>query len=150
MTPTKQNKSGAIRIVDQKAFPISRAITAAYVVVKPGGLRELHWHTNADEWQYYISGRGRMTLFTNRSDARTMEFSASDVGYAPVTMPHYIENIGEDDLVFLEMFRAPNYSDVSLNEWLAAVPSELVTQHLSLDADLLATFPDKNAGILPI
>jgi hypothetical protein len=28
------------------------------VTIRPGGLRELHWHPNADEWQYYISGKG--------------------------------------------------------------------------------------------
>ena len=26
--------------------------------IKPGALRELHWHPNADEWQYYLKGRG--------------------------------------------------------------------------------------------
>jgi len=34
----------------------------AMVTVHPGGLRELHWHPNADEWQYFISGKGRMTV----------------------------------------------------------------------------------------
>ena len=149
MKPTKEDANGSIRIVDQKAFKISREITMAYVVVKPGAMREMHWHTNADEWQYYISGKARMTLFTNHSDARTITFNASDVGYAPVTLPHYIENIGTEDLIYLEMFRAPNYTDISLNEWLAAIPPELVEQHLSLDKQTLAAIPRSNSGIVP-
>jgi oxalate decarboxylase len=149
MKPTKEDANGSIRIVDQKTFKVSKDITMAYVVVKPGAMREMHWHTNADEWQYYISGKARMTLFTNHSDARTINFAASDVGYAPVTLPHYIENVGSDDLIYLEMFRAPTCTDISLNEWLAAIPPELVEQHLSLDKQVLAAIPKGNSGIVP-
>jgi oxalate decarboxylase len=34
-------------------------------------LRELHWHPNADEWKYYIHGKGHMTVFFNAADAMT-------------------------------------------------------------------------------
>ena len=149
MKPTKQDASGTIRIVDSSLFKISKTIAMAHVVVKPGAMRELHWHTNAAEWQYYIAGKGRMTVFANKSDARTMDFAAGDVGYIPVTLPHYIENTGSEDLVFLEMFKSPTYSDVSLNNWLAGLPPELVQQHLSLDPKVLAVFPKANNGLVP-
>ena len=48
---------GRVRIVDSSNFPAASTIAAALVEVDPGGLRELHWHPNADEWQYYLSGR---------------------------------------------------------------------------------------------
>ena len=146
MKPQKEDASGNIRIVDSSTFKVSRNIAMAYVVVKPGAMRELHWHPNADEWQYYVAGAGRMTLFLNHSNARTINFAAGDVGYAPVTMPHYIENTGTDDLIFLEMFRSSTYQDVSLNNWLAAIPPELVEQHLDLDRQVLAAIPSANKG----
>ena len=62
MKPTKVTAGGEVKIIDAKNFPIT-TISAAIVTLKPGGLRELHWHPNADEWQYYISGKGRMTVF---------------------------------------------------------------------------------------
>jgi oxalate decarboxylase len=38
-------------------FRISKTIAAAALVeIEPGGMRELHWHPNSDEWQFYISG----------------------------------------------------------------------------------------------
>ena len=148
MKPQKEDASGSIRVVDSGTFKASRHIAMAYVVVKPGAMRELHWHTNADEWQYYVSGHGRMTLFLNHSNARTINFAAGDVGYAPVTMPHYIENTGSEDLVYLEMFRAPKYTDISLNNWLAAIPPELVEQHLGLDKAVLAAVPSANKGVV--
>ena len=48
---------GEVRIIDNTVFPVTD-IAAAIVRLKPGGLRELHWHPLSDEWQYYISGNG--------------------------------------------------------------------------------------------
>jgi len=46
-------------------------------------MREIHWHPNADEWQYYLSGTGRMTVFASQDSSRTFDFRAGDVGYVP-------------------------------------------------------------------
>ena len=65
--------------------------------------------------------------------ARTFDFQAGDVGYVPFAMGHYIENTGNESLRFLEMFRSDHYADVSLNQWMALTPPELVEAHLNLD-----------------
>jgi oxalate decarboxylase len=67
--PTKTTKGGEVLIVDSSTFKVSTTLTAAIVTVHPGGMRELHWHQNADEWQYYISGKARMTVLA--TGART-------------------------------------------------------------------------------
>jgi oxalate decarboxylase len=141
MKPTHQDKYGEVRIVDSGNFKVSNTVAAAHVIVHPGGMRELHWHQNADEWQYYISGNGRMTVFAAGGRARTMDFRTGDVGYVQQTLPHYIENTGNDDLVFLEMFRAPRYQDVSLNNWITHLPPELVQAHLKLSTATLDAIP---------
>ena len=150
MKPQKSTSMGEVRIVDSRNFPVSANIAMAHVRLKPGGLRELHWHANADEWQYYIEGRGRMTLFHNRAAARTADFNAGDVGYVPQTLGHYIENTGDTDLVFLEMFKTPRYQDFSLNDWMTHIPPELVMQHLGISAETLATIPKANLEVLPV
>jgi oxalate decarboxylase len=129
---------GRVRIVDSSNFPAASTIAAALVEVEPGGMRELHWHNNVDEWQYYISGTGRMTVFASSSLARTFDYRAGDVGYVPFAMGHYIENTGESTLTFLEMFRSDHYTDVSLNQWMALTPPELVQAHLHLDQKTMA------------
>ena len=89
----------------------------ALVTVHPGGLRELHWHPNADEWQFYISGKGRQTVVDTGNKARTMDFQEGDVGYVQKTLLHYIENTGDTDLVFLEMFgKVDRFQDLSFSE----------------------------------
>ena len=122
----------------------------AHVTLKPGGLRELHWHPNANEWQYFIQGNGRMTLFHNKASARTADFTAGDVGFVPVTLGHYIENTGDGDLVFLEMFKAPHYQDISLNDWLTHIPPELVIEHLGISEQTLDAIPKNNLAVLPV
>jgi oxalate decarboxylase len=93
-------------------------------------MRELHWHPNTDEWQYYIDGQARMGVFAGAGQARTFDFMAGDVGYVPFAMGHYIENTGNTPLRFLEMFKSSYYADVSLDRWMALTPPELVEAHL--------------------
>jgi oxalate decarboxylase len=124
---------GRVRIVDSSNFPAAKTIAASLVEVDPGGMRELHWHPTADEWQYYISGTARMTVFGANGTANTFDYQAGDVGYIPFPMGHYIENTGTTTLRFLEMFRADRYRDVSLDQWMALIPPELVEAHLNID-----------------
>jgi len=131
--PTFKTAGGEVLIVDSSTFKASTTVAAAIVTVHPGGMRELHWHQNADEWQYYISGKGRMTVVETGGRARTMDFESGDVGYVQQTIPHYIENTGHEDLRFLEMFKASRYEDMSLSEWLSHTPPELVMAHLNID-----------------
>jgi len=55
-------------------------VAAALVTVKPGSMRELHWHPNADKWQYYLQGSARMTVLNTGPHANTTDFRAGDVG----------------------------------------------------------------------
>ncbi len=135
-TPIK-TPGGSVRIVDSTNFPISKNIAAALVEIKPGAMRELHWHPNNDEWQYYIQGKGRMTVFAANGVARTFDYRAGDVGYVPFANGHYIENTGIETLWFLEMFKSDRFQDVSLHQWMALTPSELVQSNLNIGPELL-------------
>ena len=149
LTPTKKTKGGEVLIVDSSTFKASTTIAAAIVTIHPGGMRELHWHQNADEWQYFISGTGRMTVLATGHRARTMDFESGDVGYVQHTLPHYIENTGSTDLKFLEMFKSSRYQDLSLSEWLAHTPPKLVMAHLNIDKTAYEAIPKEKAVILP-
>jgi oxalate decarboxylase len=128
---------GWVRITDSTNFPAASTIAAALVNIEPGAMREIHWHAK-DEWQYYISGRGRMTVFASGEKARTFDYQAGDVGYVPFAMSHYVQNLGDEPLRYLEMFRSARFMDVSLNQWMALTPPELVQAHLNLDQQTMA------------
>ena len=56
-------------------------ITANRMDLKPGALRELHWHPHADEWQFYVREKARVTIFGVLLSGAT---------------GHYIEQIRDD------------------------------------------------------
>jgi oxalate decarboxylase len=145
-----KTKSGAVRITDSSNFPVATAIAAALVEVEPGGMREMHWHPNTDEWQYYIEGEARMGVFGSTGNARTFDFRAGDVGYVPFAMGHYVENTGSSPLRFLEMFKSAHYADVSLNQWLALTPPELVEASLRIDAKTVKALRKTKAPVVPV
>jgi oxalate decarboxylase len=149
MTPNTKTKSGHVQIADSHNFEVSKTVAAALVTVKPGGLRELHWHPNADEWQYYVKGEGRMTVFDTGPKAQTADFKAGDVGYVKKSQGHYVENTGTTDLVFLEIFKTDTYAEVSLSEWLSHVPAQLVMETLNISADTYAKFPKDRSDVVP-
>ncbi|BDG81534.1 oxalate decarboxylase OxdC [Bacillus subtilis] len=126
------SEGGKVYIADSTNFTVSKTIASALVTVEPGAMRELHWHPNTHEWQYYISGKARMTVFAADGHARTFSYQAGDVGYVPFAMGHYVENLGDEPLVFLEIFKDDHYADVSLNQWLAMLPETFVQEHLDL------------------
>ncbi len=142
-------KSGTVRITDSKVFPVSKTIASALVEVAPGAMRELHWHPNTDEWQYYIEGQARMGVFAASGQARTFNFQANDVGYVPFAMGHYVENIGNTPLRFLEIFKSDYYADVSLAQWLAYTPPELVNAHLHGNEQLMRALRKQKAPVVP-
>ena len=62
---------------------------------------------------------------------------------------HYIENTGDTDLIFLEMFKSSHYQDLSLSEWLTHTPPELVMAHLRIDKATLDAMPKEELVVTP-
>ncbi len=146
--PIRQSSAGDIRVADSTNFNAATSVAAALVTVRPGGVREMHWHPNADEWQYYIKGKARMTVFNTGPNALTMDFNAGDIGYVRRNLGHYVENVGDTDLQFIGVFRAPRYQEVSLSNWLTHTPPALVAQHLNVNVTTIAKWPDHGPGIM--
>ena len=144
-----KTKGGTVRITDSSVFPVSTTIAAALVEVDPGGMRGLHWHPNTDEWQYYIEGQARMGVFGASGQARTFDFRAGDVGFVPFAMGHYIENTGTTTMRFLEVFKSSYFADVSLDQWMALTPPELVSAHLKLDPRVMEALRKTKAPVVP-
>ncbi len=139
---------GTMRTVSESEFPISTTMTGAILHVEPGALREPHWHPNAAEWQYYISGRARMTVFGSHGRARTDEFGPGDVGYVPQGYGHYIENAGAEPLDVLIVLNNGTYESISLTGWMAANPRLLLATNFRVPETAFANIP-KEATIMP-
>lgn len=137
--PTKF-PGGEVRITDTSNFPVSKTTAAAHVLINEGGLREMHWHPNADEWSFFLRGHARITIFAASGKARTFNYLAGDVAIVPKNNAHYVENIGEGPVEMLEMFRAPKFEDFSTEQWLAETPKTMVAEHLNLTGNAREKF----------
>ncbi|KAI0684759.1 oxalate decarboxylase [Cytidiella melzeri] len=101
---------GSAKVVDSSVFNVSTTIAAAEVSVEPGAMR---------------------------GKARTFNYQAGDVAYIPGTYGHYVENTGNTTLQFLEVFKSDKFEDISLNQWLALTPPDIVKAHLQLSDDVM-------------
>jgi len=144
----QQFRGGTVRVTDSSNFTAADTICAALVEVKPGGMRELHWHPTDDEWQYYISGQGRMGVFANSGVARTFDYQSGDVGYVPFAYGHYVQNTGTQPLVFLEMFRTSRYADISATQWMANLPPHVMAETLNVPQSLIAALPKDKQSVI--
>jgi oxalate decarboxylase len=147
--PTRQTKGGQVQVADTGNFNVSTTVAAALVTVRPGALREMHWHPNADEWQYYVKGKGRMTVFNTGPNALTMDFNPGDIGYVKRNYGHYVQNVGDTDLQFIGVFRAPRYEEFALSDWLTHTPPALVAQHLNVGETTIAKWPNDRPAVMP-
>lgn len=129
----KKTTGGQVRVTDTTNFPISKTVSAAHAIIEPGALREMHWHPTADEWSFFISGRARVTIFAAEGTARTFDYQAGDVGIVPRNMGHFVQNIGDEPLEMLEIFRTDVFRDFSLFQWMGETPQKLVIDHLFAD-----------------
>ncbi|KAJ5081245.1 hypothetical protein N7456_013483 [Penicillium angulare] len=136
--PAHEVAGGSVKIVDPLTFPIASNFSAAIVTVHPGGMREIHWHPTSDEWTFFIQGQGRATLFTAPDAATTFDYRAGDVGYFPQSNSHYIENTGDEDLMFVEVLQASQFTDMALGQWLASTPKQIVADTLNLSDSTLS------------
>jgi oxalate decarboxylase len=148
--PVRETKSGSVRIADSTNFKVSKTIASTLVTIKPGGMREMHWHPNADEWQYYVKGQGRVTVFNTGPAAITTDFYAGDIGYVMKALGHYVENTGTTDLVFMEVFRADRFEEISLSDWLVHSPTTMVSETLNISPSTIAKFPPTVSDVVPV
>src|SRR5260370_40056048 len=90
-----------------------------------------------------------MTVFNTGPNAVTMDFNPGYIGYVKRNLGHYMENVGDTDMVVLEVFRSTHFGVVSLSDWLARTPPALVAQHLNIDVATIAKFPNDKTEIMP-
>lgn len=127
--------------VDSSRFPIAKTITGVVLDLDPGALRTLHWHPNADEWQYVLDGTVSVTLFGSHGRTRIEQLQQGDVGYIPQGYGHSIENVGDKPARILIGFNSGIYETIDLSQWIAANPVDVLAVNFSQPPELFGKFP---------
>ncbi|KAK6595590.1 Oxalate decarboxylase OxdD [Botrytis cinerea] len=145
---THDTPGGTIKILDPKSFPLAAQFSAAVVTLHPGAMREIHWHTTSDEWNFFISGSARISIYAAQGLARTFDYRAGDCGYIPKGMTHYVENTGNDDVIFIEVLQADHFSDISVGQWVGLTPKQIVADTLNLSNETVSAFKKEKQYIV--
>jgi oxalate decarboxylase len=142
--PLIDKKGGKLWLVDSNKFPISTTITGALLELEPGGLRELHWHPSADEWQYVLKGTVSATMFGSGGRYRIETLGTGDVGYIPQGFGHSLENVGDGVCQILVGFNAGVYEHIDLSAWIAGNPMDVVSTNFGQPPSVFNPFPPKD------
>ncbi|MGH9705006.1 MAG: cupin domain-containing protein, partial [Candidatus Acidiferrales bacterium] len=136
------------RIVTSKEFPINTTLTSVLQHLEPGALREMHWHPNADEWQYYLTGRSRVTVFGAHGRAKTEEFGPGQICFIQQGFGHYVEQVGNEPTELIALFNSPVFEEISISKWLAGNPASMIADNFGISNDQVARLPKKALGII--
>jgi oxalate decarboxylase len=147
--PTATFAGGREWRVDASHFPISKTVTGVVLDLDPGALRTLHWHPNADEWQYVIAGDVSVTLFGSHGRFRTEQLTRGDVGYIPQGYGHSIENTGTTAARILIGFNSGIYESIDLTQWIAGNPADVLATNFGQTAELVEKFPHRDVFVAP-
>lgn len=139
--PVKDGQAGEVWLASQREFPISTAMTGLFMHLQPGGLREMHWHPNADEWQYVSKGHLRLTVFASSGLASVTELGPGDVGFVPMGYGHALESVGDEPAEAILMLNSGNYEEISLSGLLAAQPRYLLGTNFKVPASVIDRLP---------
>ena len=146
--PVSQTAGGIVQVADSNNFKVATTVAATLVTMQPGAMRQMHWHPNADEWQYYIKGKARMGVFNTGPNVLTMDFNPGDIGYVKRNYGHYVQNVGDSDLQFFAVFRTDNYEEISLSSWLKHSRRQMVAEHLNIDPRSISKWPPDQSAIV--
>jgi oxalate decarboxylase len=145
--PVREFPGGTVHLASAREFPMSSTMTGGIMRLKPGALRELHWHPNANEWQYVARGRTRVTLFGSDGRLAMSDFGPGDVAYIPRGYGHSVQSIGDEESEIVLSFDSGEYQEISLSQWLSTTPRHLLANNFGVEEEVFARFPKSQVYI---
>ena len=120
---------GTFRLATVDEWPVSKSMSGGLMTIKPGAMRKLHWNVNANEFHYYLQGKGQVAMFGSGGRGKVAEFNPGDSAYIPQGFGHAIRNVGTDDLVIVQTWDNGKFEEIDLNRWIQASPNYLLTNN---------------------
>ena len=127
----REFEGGTFHLATVDEWPVSKAMSGGRMVIKPGAMRNLHWNVNANEWHYYLRGRGQVALFGSGGRGKVAEFKPGDVAYIPQGFGHAIKNVGDEDLEIIQTWDNGKFEEIDLNKWVQSSPNYLLANNFA-------------------
>jgi oxalate decarboxylase len=124
-------EGGSFKLATSDEFPAQKSMSGGLMVIKPGQMRKLHWNVNANEWHYYLRGKGQVATFGSGGRGKVADFVPGDVAYIPAGFGHAIKNVGDEDLEIVQTWDNPKLEEIDLDKWVQASPSYLLSNNFT-------------------
>lgn len=111
----KEFEGGKVRLTKKENLARLEDCTVFLLTAQGRGLREPHWHPNAGELNYCVSGNASVGIFGPGGVRETVNVGPGDVVFIPAGWFHYIDNVGDTPIEFLVFFSnvTPNHIDLT-------------------------------------
>lgn len=136
-----ESELGSIRRLDRASFPILQRMSIKRLVLEPGAIREPHWHANADELGYCVSGELLVSTLDTGDVFGTFRVSAGEMFHIVSGSLHHIENVGDAAAEVIIVFSNESPEDFSLHGAFGAMSDAVLGNAYSLPAADLARLP---------
>ena len=124
--PQVKTAGGWVKMSNGFLLPTLEGLSIYAVQLERGGAREPHWHPNAHELNYLVSGSALITILSPGGKVETFEMKAGDLSFLPKGYLHHIENTGNEPAHFAIFFNHVSPSDIGFSGCLGAYSNEVL------------------------
>ncbi len=103
----------------------------AHLVLKKGGIREPHWHPNADELAYCVEGKALITIFGPNNTRDVFTCSTGEAVFFPKGYIHHIENIHSQKSSFVLAYDHPTPEDIDISTCIGSMKEHVLASTFS-------------------
>ena len=131
LAPKRIQNGGWARQITQDDFKISTTISGVNMRLGPGGVRELHWHQQA-EWAVMTYGNCRVTILDQLGRPQVADVKEGDLWYFPAGLPHSLQGMGPDGSEFVIAFDngdSSEFNTLLVTDWIAHTPPEVLAKN---------------------
>src|SRR5258708_22919174 len=140
---------GWTRQVTIRELPISTTMAGVEMRLTAGGVRELHWHVEA-EWAIMLYGNARITAVNQEGKSFISDVGVGDLWLFPKGVPHSIQGLGPDGCRFLLVFDDGDFNEFEtflITDWLAHTPKEVLGKNFNVPESTFDHGPQKELFI---
>lgn len=139
---------GWVKKSNSYLFPKLEGLAIYSLNLEKKGVREPHWHPNAHELNYLISGSAKITIVSPGKQVDTFDLRAGDISFLPKGYLHHIENTGDQPARFAVFFNNTDPGDIGLSGAVGAFSNETLASLFGVSLEYLHSFPKYQEDLL--
>lgn len=147
--PQVTAQGGTIREANQTTFPALNGLAVYLLTLAPGAVRIPHWHPDASELDYVLTGTAQIGIADPSGAWQRFEAGAGEIAFIPQGWFHYISNPGQDELRMLVIFNNANPNDIGISEGFQPLPDEVLALTFGVPAETFKDFDRQIPWIAP-